>query len=78
MSDSTPAGPLVDALGVTVAMDAHDRLTDVLLIGKTIDLEDGSVGLVISASDDLDWISQAGLLDIARRLVASGHLPDLD
>jgi electron transfer flavoprotein alpha/beta subunit len=73
----TPAGSMVDELGVTVDLDDGDRLTDVLLIGKTTDLATGQVGLVIAASSNLDWISQAGLLTVAQQIIADQNRPEL-
>ena len=74
--DGTPAGPLIDELGVTLDLEGNDRLTDVLVLGKTTDLEDGAVGLVIAASSNLDWIAQAGLLAVAGQLIAEHNRPE--
>lgn len=60
MSEWRPAGPILDELGVKMELDDNDRVTDVLVIAKTTDLATGEVGLVI-ASNELDWITQAGL-----------------
>lgn len=55
-----PAGPILDDLGVTVHLDEQDRITQVLMLAKTTNLDTGDVALIV-ASNDLDWIAQAGL-----------------
>jgi hypothetical protein len=60
MTTGRPAGPILDGLGVTVQLDEDDLITEVLLIGKTVDMKTGAVGLTV-ASNGLDWIVLAGL-----------------
>ena len=64
MTDLRPAGPILDELGVTMELGEQDRVTEIVVIAKTTDLDTGDVALVI-ASNDLDWIAQAGLLAAA-------------
>ena len=64
MTDLRPAGPILDELGVTMEPGEQDRVTEIVIIAKTTDLDTGDVALVI-ASNDLDWIAQAGLLAAA-------------
>jgi hypothetical protein len=64
MTELRPAGPILDDLGVHMALDPNDRVTEVLVIGKLTNLETGDVGLVC-ASNDLDWIARWGLLAAA-------------
>lgn len=61
MATDRPAGPIVDELGVTFQLDDDDRVTEVLVLAKTIDMGTGAVGLNI-ASSGLDWITQSGLV----------------
>ncbi len=60
MSESRPAGPILDELGVTLDLAEHDRVTEVMVLAKTTDLATGDVALIIGSSD-LDWIAQIGL-----------------
>lgn len=55
-----PIGPTLDELGVEIELDIDERVTEVLVIAKTMDLETGAVSLLIT-SNDLDWIQQWGL-----------------
>lgn len=63
-SEPRAAGPIIDELGVTMDLAEQDRVTEVVIIAKTTDLDTGEVALVI-ANNDLDWIAQAGLLAAA-------------
>ena len=67
-NDETPAGPILDELGVTLPLDDQDRVTEVLVLAKSTNLETGQAALIV-ASNDLDWISQLGLV------AAYGQLP---
>ena len=60
MADMVPVGPLLDELGVRGELEDQDRITEVLVIAKVLNLGSGHVGLLV-ASNDLDWIAQAGL-----------------
>ena len=55
-----PVGPILDELGVKVDLDEQDRITEVLVLAKTTDLDSGDVALIV-VSNELDWIAQAGL-----------------
>lgn len=70
-----PAGPILEELGVTFALDDSDRVTEVLLLAKTMDMETGDVALVIS-SNKLDWIAKAGLVAAAQQ-VFYGDTPEM-
>jgi len=61
MGDETPAGPILDELGVTLPLDDQDRVTEVLVLAKSTNLETGQAALIV-ASNDLDWVSQLGLV----------------
>jgi hypothetical protein len=61
MSDGpTPIGPILDELAVTVSLAPEERITQALVIAKTVNLDTGEVALMVEASD-LDWIEQWGL-----------------
>lgn len=62
-----PVGPILEALGVTIGMADDDRVTQVLVIAKSISMDSGEPALVIS-SNDLDWVEQWGLH------AAAGHV----
>lgn len=68
MTDGTPAGPILDGLGVNLELGEHDRVTEVLLVAKTHDMETGDIGMTITCSRGLDWIARAGLLATAQRI----------
>jgi len=64
VTETQAAGPIIDGLGVTFHLDPDDRVTEVLILAKTTDLNTGEVGLSL-ASNGLDWIAQIGLLTAA-------------
>jgi hypothetical protein len=64
-----PVGPLLDALGVTIELDANQQLTEVVVIGRVVDFVDNTTGLVIGTSRGCDWISQRGLLAAAQHIL---------
>lgn len=68
-----PAGPILDELGVTFELADDDRVTDVVVLAKTTNLGTGAVALVV-ASNDLDWIAQAGLLAAAQQVALANPL----
>ena len=76
MSEPRPAGPLLDALDVTLNLDEHDQLTDVLIVARTADFESGDTGIVIGTSRGLDWVTQYGLLAAARHVLDSGEVEE--
>ncbi len=69
-----PAGPLLDALGVTIDLDEHQQLTDVMIIGRVLDFADDGSGtaLVIGSNRGNDWIAQLGMLAAARLVLEAG------
>lgn len=64
-----PAGPVLDELGVELDLADDDRVTEVLLLAKTTNLDSGVVSLVIAANKGMDWISQLGLLTAAQQVL---------
>lgn len=74
MSDAEPValGPILDELGVTADMADGDRITEALVLMKTLNLNTGEVALGI-ASNDLDWIAQGGLMFAATQAMNSNE-----
>lgn len=73
MTDGVPAGPILDELGVTFGIDDTDRVTEVLVLAKTLDLETGEVGLAM-AHNGIDWITRAGLLATAQLVMSQAEV----
>jgi hypothetical protein len=67
MSESQPIGPLMDELGVTFEPGPQERVTDVLVLMKTVDLSTGTVGVIV-ASNGLDWVAQGALIRAADQI----------
>lgn len=68
-----PAGAILDELGVTFELADDDRITEVVVLAKSTNLGTGDVALVI-ASNDLDWIAQAGLLATAQQVALANPI----
>jgi hypothetical protein len=64
-------GEIIDALGVKLDLSATQQLTDVIVVGRVVDFEDGNTGLMIGSSDGLDWILELGLLTAARQILGA-------
>lgn len=64
-----PVGPLLDALGVTIELGPNQHLTECVVLGKIIDIDDNTTGLVVGASLGCDWISQRGLVAAAQHIL---------
>lgn len=58
------AGSIVDAAGVTIDIDDADLVSDVLVVAK-VHGPDGTVAVLIGASESQDWITQRGLMAAA-------------
>ncbi|BBG01573.1 MULTISPECIES: hypothetical protein [Pseudonocardia] len=78
MPEPRPAGPILDALGVTFDLDDHDHVTDALVIAKTVDASTGEHGVVIGQTAVTDWVTQLGLLAVAQRLVDGAEIGEGD
>jgi hypothetical protein len=80
--EALPVGPLIDSMGVTMALRPESHLTDVLVIGRTANMDPAAVGkstgLVIAVSDGTDWIVQRGLIEAARTILADAFDADDD
>lgn len=67
------AGPILDGLGVTFDLDDDDLITETTVIAKVTRMADGGgTSIVIANSDGIDWVSQLGLIEAARRVVHTG------
>lgn len=78
MTDPRPAGPILDALGVTFDLDEHDHITDILVIGKVADAETGETGVVLGRTPGTDWVTHYGLLAVAQRLMKDADIEEAD
>ncbi len=56
-----PVAEVAAELGLTMEHGEHDRVTEMLVLCKIVDMRTGDVALTV-ASNDLDWIAQAGLV----------------
>lgn len=65
--DWKPIGQILDELGIKAKLDPTDRVVEVLVIAKIVDLaeEDAVPILGVYGSEGSDWISQRGLLHSA-------------
>lgn len=52
---------LIDALN----LKQHDFVLEAVLIAKVKNMEDAGVAVSVSATDDVEWISQLGMLRAA-------------
>ncbi len=70
MSELQPIGSILDDLGVKARLDDTDRIVEVLVIAKIVDLaeEDAVPYLGIYNSTGADWISQRGLIHAAMEI----------
>lgn len=52
---------LVDALN----LNEHDMVIEAVLVAKVKDFDTGATGISMSATDDVEWVSQLGMLRAA-------------
>lgn len=71
--EGKPIGAILDALGVTANLEETQRITEVLVVAKVIDLEDGEVDLGIYSSIGGDWMAQLGLFRAATLAMETMH-----
>lgn len=64
-------GSMLDLLGVTANLDEHERITDVVVLGKVakLDAADSATRIVVSSSTHSDWITRLGLIYAGRRVI---------
>lgn len=73
MSDPT-IGRIIDQLGVSMTSLGDDRvITDVIVIAKTIGMDEGDVSLYTAHSDGISWIEKVGMLRAAETIENSGY-----
>lgn len=78
MTEPRPAGPILDALGVTFDLDEHDHVTEVLVVGKVLDADTGETGVVLGRTPSTDWVTHYGLLAVARKLLEDIDIEEAD
>jgi len=61
-------GSMLDQLGVTADLDEHERITDVVVLGKVtkLDTSDDATRIVVSFSTNTDWITRLVLIYAGR------------
>ncbi len=72
MSNSVPAGQIVDGLDIRVSAD-HGLPTGGILILRTI-YPDNQVGLVVGTSNTQSWIDNVGLVRAAEIIMQNDML----
>lgn len=58
----SPAGPILDALGVELGLADGQQVTEAVVVAKVADFNDGETALAITYSKGLDWVARRGLL----------------
>jgi hypothetical protein len=68
-----PAGPILDGLGVTFDLGDNDLIVEATVIAKVTRMDEGGgTSVIVANSDGIDWVSQLGLIEAARRVVHDG------
>jgi hypothetical protein len=65
-------GQLLDTLGVSTNLSDGDMVTDALVILKVVKA-DGTVSLIKTTSEAVDWITAVGMLTAAAEIENSGY-----
>lgn len=77
-----PIGSTIDGLGVHATLDENQHITEVLVLAKISDFEDGSTSVGIYNSAGMDWVAQLGLFRAAMLVLEtaafSHSIPDED
>lgn len=68
--EEKPIGDVLDALGVTAAIEPDTLVAGAVVLLKTV-LADGRVRLSICHSDGLSWVERAGMVHVADALETS-------
>lgn len=74
--EEQPAGPLLDALGVTLPVESNQQLVECLVIGKVVDFSTDQTRLALGSHPGLDWIGELGLLHAALKVISLLPLED--
>lgn len=79
--DREPIGGIIDGLGVSASLETTQKITEVLVLAKITDFEDGSTSVGIYNSTGMDWISQLGLFRasmLVMEFAQFSHIEDED
>lgn len=68
-----PIGSIIDGLGVTASLDPSQHITEVIVLAKITDFEDGGTSVGVYKSDDMDWVSQLGLFRVATLMMETTY-----
>lgn len=68
--EEKPIGELLDALGVTAAIEPDTLVSGAVVLLKTV-LANGNVRLSLCHSEGLSWIERAGMVHLADALEAN-------
>lgn len=69
------AGVLKDA---AIELDEDTRVIDVVILMKTMDMSDGTVGFQVAQSEGLSWLEKAGMLSTADRVEGADLITVID
>jgi hypothetical protein len=78
--DPVPAGQVLDALGVELALAQGQQVTECVVIAKVADFSDEHAGtaLAVAYSKGLDWIDQRGLISAGLYMIDQSGTCQLD
>jgi hypothetical protein len=65
--EEKPIGDVLDALGVTAAIEPDALVSGAIVLLKTV-LADGTVRLSVSHSEGLSWIERAGMVRLTEAM----------
>lgn len=68
--EEKPIGDLLDALGITAAIEPDALVSGAVVLLKTV-LPDGRVRLSLCHSEGLSWVERAGMVHVADALETS-------
>jgi hypothetical protein len=63
-------GDTLDAMGITVDLDEGDMIASAIVIASILVEGDELPRLTIASTDGMSWITQAGPLRLAERIVS--------
>ena len=65
MAEKLPLGDIIDKLGVRLALDEGDMVTDVYCLVKVLE-PDGDTRLAFAWSDGISWLERMGMVTVAQ------------
>jgi len=65
MTERESIGSVLESLGVNLNLPEHLAVTDVVLVAKVINMNDGHVNLAVATSTNCDWLTHKALLAAA-------------